>query len=504
MLSENEQQIKEGMVSDLYNKAKSAFELDNFGYAITLFRNVLAIYPEFSQARHLYHLAIIHDQELHRNVWYKSISQFPIFLYHIMKGWVYSTFLNKHLQAIFDYERAFELNPSSKWPLFQIALLSEKCGMDETTIIVFEELTGFNYNLFLCHKNLALIHLRRNELRSAQTHIDKATSLNPDDKDVIRALKDLAALGTIEHGFWEGEGDFTEKLKDKELTEKLKKVQSKFDKTTREDIEQSEAERAKEIEAILAQLQSNPADINLLQKARSMHLTQSMTLMLIQNYEKLIANSEPHVASFYFLGDLYHTAQFWSEAEQAYRKAYECDSLDETLIRALECQLIQIEKPMKSGLTESTPTNAQLLKTKQLDLKKEILERKLNIHPNDTDLHFQLGKIFSVRKQYDLAIEKFQKTLDSPKLRTVSLIGMGECFMHKNLLDLAIEQFEKALERVPTMDATKKHILYQISSINMTLNNLDKAKVYFKQIYEVDIAYKDVAQKLEALYKSSS
>jgi len=68
MAAPQENKVKENMVSDLYEKAKAAFELENYGYSIALFRNVLSIYPDFTKARHMYHLAIIHLQELRKNV----------------------------------------------------------------------------------------------------------------------------------------------------------------------------------------------------------------------------------------------------------------------------------------------------------------------------------------------------------------------------------------------------------------------------------------------------
>ena len=85
----------------------------------------------------------------------------------------------------------------------------------------------------------------------------------------------------------------------------------------------------------------------------------------------------------------------------------------------------------------------------------------------------------------------------------MSLIALGACFVEKEMYDIASEQYQKALDRIPTMDENKKHVLYMLGYTNLKLNNLELSKTYYKQIYEVDITYKDIAKKLDDLYKKS-
>jgi fibrillarin-like rRNA methylase len=56
------------------------------------------------------------------------------------------------------------------------------------------------------------------------------------------------------------------------------------------------------------------------------------------------------------------------------------------------------------------------------------------------------------------------------------------------------------MSEVLSMDATKKDICYQLGILHEELNKPAEAVEYFKQIYQVDIVYKDVAQKVEQLY----
>jgi len=72
-----------------------------------------------------------------------------------------------------------------------------------------------------------------------------------------------------------------------------------------------------------------------------------------------------------------------------------------------------------------------------------------------------------------------------------------------SLLAIAAEQLEKAASELHSMDETKKDILYELGLLNEAMGRTEKAHDFFKQIYAVDIGYKEVAQKIEKTYKSS-
>jgi len=66
--------------------------------------------------------------------------------------------------------------------------------------------------------------------------------------------------------------------------------------------------------------------------------------------------------------------------------------------------------------------------------------------------------------------------------------------------DLAVKQLGDALEGLHTMDNTKKEILYLMGQIKMSVNKKEEALTFYKQIYEVDYGYLDVAEIVEASY----
>jgi hypothetical protein len=68
------------------------------------------------------------------------------------------------------------------------------------------------------------------------------------------------------------------------------------------------------------------------------------------------------------------------------------------------------------------------------------------------------------------------------------------------MFDLSIKQLSDALADLHAMDNTKKEVLYEKGLIHNEINDKAAALDCFKQIYEVDYGYRDVAQRVESSY----
>ena len=67
-------------------------------------------------------------------------------------------------------------------------------------------------------------------------------------------------------------------------------------------------------------------------------------------------------------------------------------------------------------------------------------------------------------------------------------------------LDLAIEQLLIVKDEVPGMTDQKKAILYQLGTAYEQQGKMDFAIGEYKLLYGVDIAYRDVADKIDTFY----
>ena len=68
------------------------------------------------------------------------------------------------------------------------------------------------------------------------------------------------------------------------------------------------------------------------------------------------------------------------------------------------------------------------------------------------------------------------------------------------MFDLSIKQLSDALADLVAMDNIKKEVLYEKGLIHSEMGDKAAALDCFKQIYEVDYGYRDVANRVESSY----
>jgi len=130
------------------------------------------------------------------------------------------------------------------------------------------------------------------------------------------------------------------------------------------------------------------------------------------------------------------------------------------------------------------------------------VQMRVERYPNDLLLRFEFGKLLYENGQYNEAVQQFQLAQRNPKFHTQSLYYLGMCFMQKTQFDLAKEQLEKAAEGLTEMNDLKKEIFYQLGSLLEKAGDFEQAaNRYYKEIYQVDIGFRDVAAKIEKSYK---
>jgi len=62
---------------------------------------------------------------------------------------------------------------------------------------------------------------------------------------------------------------------------------------------------------------------------------------------------------------------------------------------------------------------------------------------------------------------------------------------------MAAEQLQTALSEMPIMNENKKDVLYELGQVHEAIGNDAEALTFYKQIYQVEIGYKDVAERVE-------
>ena len=152
---------------------------------------------------------------------------------------------------------------------------------------------------------------------------------------------------------------------------------------------------------------------------------------------------------------------------------------------------------------EGSPEREGLVRERDVFLLENCQERAER-YPTMLEFRFELGERLLRMDQVNEAIQAFQKAQNSPKHKLDSLNYLGQCFMKRGMHDMALSQFEKALGEKTVMDQQRKELVYNLACVYEEQGRREEAARYFKEIYEVDINFLDVADKVESGYSSGA
>jgi tetratricopeptide (TPR) repeat protein len=133
-----------------------------------------------------------------------------------------------------------------------------------------------------------------------------------------------------------------------------------------------------------------------------------------------------------------------------------------------------------------------------------LAEARVRAQPNEGEFRYDLGEALYKVGQYKRAAEELQQSLKQPSVRYQALNMMGLAFMKRGMLDFAVNRLSLAKSELLAMDETKKEITYNLGLVYELAKQPDKALEQWKEIYEIDMGYRDVAARVEASYGDSS
>jgi tetratricopeptide (TPR) repeat protein len=127
----------------------------------------------------------------------------------------------------------------------------------------------------------------------------------------------------------------------------------------------------------------------------------------------------------------------------------------------------------------------------------------------DLETHYNLGIAFREMGLLEEAISEFQKVAKANErgkafryaMQCCTLLGLS--FMEKGQPSIAAIWYERAL-RTPGVDGESSLALrYDLGVAQESANDLDAALKSFSQVYAVNIDYRDVADRITALQKTT-
>jgi tetratricopeptide (TPR) repeat protein len=261
--------------------------------------------------------------------------------------------------------------------------------------------------------------------------------------------------------------------------------------------------------ADMRSLMKNTAEFEELEKASRTGLTREQ---LEERRDRIIEkyNLDPnHLATVKDLANIYEQLEDWHNSHSFYTWAHSLSNGDVALAtkaaamkdKALETDLKNLEAAVAAD-----PGNEELkaaLDARKADrIAEQVREAQTRVDQNPTDpqLRFELGTALYKSGEYSAAIPHLQQATRNPHIRTKVLLTLARAFRAKGMFDLAIKTLSDALADLVSMDNTKKEVLYEKGLIHEEVSDKPAALDCFKQIYEVDYGYRDVAHRVESSY----
>jgi tetratricopeptide (TPR) repeat protein len=316
------------------------------------------------------------------------------------------------------------------------------------------------------------IALKLGEALNAAGQIERAHTIyselqkgNPTDPTVAQALKNLAARRTLREGGYEalqsGGGSYRDIIKDKQGARILEQEQRQV---------KSGDVASELIQEYQARLEKEPNDRRLLRSIADLYAQKNDFDTALEYYAQITTIE--------------------GQTDPSLDKA-----IASTKKKRFDYQIAQLDPA-----AEDYQARKDALTKERQEFEVAEARRLVEAYPNDLAHRFELGVLLYRSGRLGEAIQEFQKAQNNPNKKVQSLYYLGQCFAKRNMLDLAVRSLQNALAEKQVFDEEKKEIIYALGTVFEKQGHPEQAIEQFKQIYEVDIGFKDVAAKVDAFY----
>jgi tetratricopeptide (TPR) repeat protein len=449
---------------DFYQKGTMALERQNLDYAISILEQVVSREPAFLEARQALRAAQIKKHGSGGGFFKKMIggaSSSPL----LAKGQL--ALRKDPVEAMQVAEQILAGDPNSTMGNKLLAEAAIMAELPKTACFALEVARRSSpKDQDLARRYAQALGQSGNVEKAEQVYIELIRA-NPGDPDLAMEFKNLTARKTmVEQGYEalaDGKGSYRDILKNKDQAVALEQEGRQV---------KSDDVAARLIGEYEARLQLEPENMKLVRSIAELYSQKKDFDRAVGYYERIKASpvgndpsldkaiAETQTKKFSHLISLLDA----SAPDYEQRKA------------AIEAQRAEYQIAECRGRAERYPTDLQI--------KFELGE-----------LCFQAGKMTE-------AIQEFQKAQNNPNRRLQSVCYLGRCFAKRGMNDLAARKFQDALKEKLEFDDEKKELIYELGSVYEAMGKRAEAIEQFKQIYESDIGYRDVAAKVDAYYAS--
>lgn len=198
------------------------------------------------------------------------------------------------------------------------------------------------------------------------------------------------------------------------------------------------------------------------------------------------------------LGDFYTQAGNYGKAIEYFESVVgEDDEFDPAIDKYLEKAVLA---RYGEQIAAAPPEDVPRLEKEKLEYQLACAVNRVDLYPDDNQLHYDLGVLYFQARRYEEAIEELEQGRRIPKRRGMANIYLGRCLMAKGEYALAIEPLRDAVREMSRMNTDKMAAMYYLASAYEKLDMDDEALELYKEIYKVEISFMDVASRIDSFY----
>jgi tetratricopeptide (TPR) repeat protein len=449
-------------IRELYERGTAAFQRQNWDYAIAIFSQVLQKEPAFYDCR-----------EVLRACQFKKAGVSTGFFKRFLGGASHSPMVakgqivlrNNPLEALAIAEQILSSDPSSISAHKLLAEAALAADFPRSAALSLEIVRKQSPNDREAGLRLAEALARAGQVAKAELVCRELERAYPNDQEIMQSLKNVVAKRTMAEGGYDaltsGGGSYRDILKDKAEAVSLEQEKREVKSGVVADRLLHENE---------ARLAADPNNLKLLRSIAELHLQK-------KDYDKALE----------YYRRINETA---SASDPAVERA-----IAEITSRKFDEALAQLDPASANYADEKARLEAEKA-AYQVDEAKRRVEK----YPTDLQLRYELGRLYAQAGKLTEAIQEFQRAQANPHIRIAALTQLGQCFAKRSMNDLAVRTFQTAIKEKVGFDEERKALVYMLGCVLEKSGKKEEAIEQFKQIYEIDIGYQDVAAKVDAYY----
>jgi len=449
-------------VRELYAKGNAALQRDNLDYAIAIFTEILRKEPGFFDCREA----------------------------------LRATQIKKHGSSTGFFKKFAGTAASS--PLIAKGQMTVR-GNPVEALHIAEQILSSDPHNSSGHKLLAEAALGAELPRTAVASLEFLRRNSPKDQDVALRLADAY---TFVGQSAKGEAIFQELLRANPRDGGLATAYKNF--SARRTLNEQGYEKLADGQGSYRDVLKDKTETVSLEQEKRQVKSEDVTARLISEYEARLKTEPNNLRLMRDIAELYTQKKEFDRALEYYGRVTATEgATDATLEKAIAETSVKKFNHLLSLLDKQAPDYAEQLARIEAERTTFMLadaQLRAEKYPTDLSIRFELGVLFFQAGKVTEAIQEFQKAQNNPHKRIASLSYLGQCFFRRGMNDLAAKTLQNAIKEKLPFDDEKKELIYLLGSVLEKAGKGEEAIDQFKQIYEVDIGYKDVSAKIDKYY----